>query len=131
MDAHTPLAVVELTMFVRGIGAGAVIMPTMVAAYGALRPEQMGDGAAQLNILQRVGGALGTAVIAVILARGRPLWRHAGRDQLAGAYDTTFWWVLGFASLALVPCFMLRSVEKRHRLTRTLTEVEPAAVIAP
>ena len=55
----------------------------MTAAFAALRPEQLSDATPQLNVLQRLGGAIGTAVLAVVLQRGerrtRPRRRAGGR----------------------------------------------------
>jgi hypothetical protein len=53
------------------------------------------------RILQQVGGAFGTAVLAVILAR------QAAAHPLAVAFDHTFWWSLAFTALAVVPALFL------------------------
>ena len=42
-------------------------MPAMSAAYAVLRPEQIADATPQLTVVQRVGGSIGTAVLAVVL----------------------------------------------------------------
>ena len=75
-----------------------------------------------INILQRVGGSVGTALLAVILERQitRPTTRlrptrsppggasqreRAPRDRapIATAFGHTFWWAAGMAVLAFVP----------------------------
>ena len=43
------------------------MMPAMSAAYAVLRPEQIADATPQLTVVQRVGGSIGTAVLAVVL----------------------------------------------------------------
>jgi hypothetical protein len=45
------------------------MMPAISAAYQTLRGEQVPGAAPALNILQRVGGSIGTALMAVALAR--------------------------------------------------------------
>ena len=50
--------------------SGSRFMPAMTAAFAALRPDQLSDATPQMNVLQRVGGAIGTAVLAVVLQRG-------------------------------------------------------------
>ena len=53
----------------RGVGIGFSFMPAMTAAFASLAPEQLSDATPQLNVLQRIGGAIGTAVLAVVLQR--------------------------------------------------------------
>ena len=50
-------------------GIGFSFMPAMTAAFASLRPDQLSDATPQLNVLQRIGGAIGTAVLAVVLQR--------------------------------------------------------------
>jgi hypothetical protein len=62
-----------------------------------------------MNVLQRVGGAIGTAVLAVVLQRA-----SAGAETpeaLASAFGTAFWWSVGIAALALIPCLVLLRAE--------------------
>ena len=86
---------------VRGVGIGFSFMPAMTAAFASLRPEQLSDATPQMNVLQRIGGAIGTAVLAVVLQRA------AGRlprsNHLARAFDTAYWWSLGICVLSLIP----------------------------
>ena len=56
-------------MFVRGIGIGFAFMPAMTAAFASLERSELSDATPQLNVLQRVGGSIGTAVLAVVLQR--------------------------------------------------------------
>ena len=42
-------------------------MPAMTAAFSPLSHDQVNDASPQLNVIQRVGGSLGTAIIAVVL----------------------------------------------------------------
>ncbi len=41
----------------------------MTVAFASLRTDQLSDATPQMNVLQRVGGAIGTAVLAVVLQR--------------------------------------------------------------
>ena len=58
--AHTPA------------GLGATITPAMAAAFGGLPPAVMGQATSAVNVVHRVAGALGSALLAVILLPGRP-----------------------------------------------------------
>ncbi len=70
IGANTSIAWLSFAMFVRGIGIGFAFIPAMAAAYAALRREELSDATPQLNVLQRVGGSIGVAVLAVVLQRG-------------------------------------------------------------
>jgi EmrB/QacA subfamily drug resistance transporter len=130
IGASTSIVAISLILVVRGVSIGLCFMPAMTAAFGALRPEQISDATPQLNVLQRVGGAIGTAVLAVALQRA-----SAGAhtpEQLAHAYGTAYWWGLGIAALAFIPAIMLLRAE-RSRVPGTAPEAEaaPAAGTAP
>jgi EmrB/QacA subfamily drug resistance transporter len=86
-------AALALVLVVRGIGLAWAQMPAMTAAYAAVSADQMGDAATIVNIVQRVGGALGAAGV-VILVADAPVAAGPGDD--AGAYSP------GFALLGVV-----------------------------
>src|SRR5262249_22287579 len=65
----TPYATISAVLLLRGVAMGFAIMPAMSAAYVGLRREQIRDASPQLNVVQRVGGSLGTALFAVLLER--------------------------------------------------------------
>jgi EmrB/QacA subfamily drug resistance transporter len=113
IGAHTSILGLSVALFLRGIGIGFAFVPAMAVAFAALRPDELSDATPQMNVLQRVGGSIGTAALAVVLQRsiisaGHPL-TQAG---LAGAYGTAFWWSLGIAAVAIVPCIMLTRAER-------------------
>ena len=60
---------IEPLLFAYGIATACSGMPLVSAAYAAVRHDQIPDAAALINILQRVGGAVGVAGLAVVLAR--------------------------------------------------------------
>ncbi len=107
LDAHTSYAVIVVAMFVRGVGAGFVSMPLITAALVSLHISKSQDASAQLNVLQRIGASLGTAIFVVILQRQA----RAGAE--AQAFGDAFGWVLALTALALIPCFLLMRLEKR------------------
>jgi EmrB/QacA subfamily drug resistance transporter len=121
----TSILLISLVLVLRGVGIGFSFMPAMTAAFAALRPEQLSDATPQLNVLQRVGGAIGTAVLAVVLQRATG---HAPSSaKLAGAFDTAYWWSLGIAALSLIPCLvLLRAENPRARLSGDAANAEAA-----
>jgi MFS family permease len=113
VGAHTSIVWLSVAMFVRGIGVGFAFLPAMSAAYAALRPAELADATPQLNVLQRVGGSIGTAVLAVVLQRG--LAGSHTVQAAAGAYGTAFWWSAAITALAIVPCVVLLRAERADR----------------
>ena len=69
IGAHTSIVWLSVAMFIRGIGIGFGFMPTMAAAFASLKRSELANATPQLNVLQRVGGSIGTAVLAVVLQR--------------------------------------------------------------
>jgi EmrB/QacA subfamily drug resistance transporter len=118
IGADTSIVAISLVLVVRGLSIGLCFMPAMSAAFSAMRPDQISDATPQINALQRTGGAIGTAVLAVVLQRAGVHARTPA--ELAGAFDTAYWWALGIAALSLIPCLMLLRAE------RPKSVVEPA-----
>ncbi|HXW29256.1 MAG TPA: DHA2 family efflux MFS transporter permease subunit [Xanthobacteraceae bacterium] len=63
----TPMWQIEIELFITGLGSGASMMPAMSAALGALRRDEVARATTGLNVVLRVGGSIGTALLAVVL----------------------------------------------------------------
>ena len=113
VTATTPFAVIGVAMAVRGIGVGLAIMPAMTAAFSVLNREQINDATPQLTVLQRVGGSLGTAIIAVVL-EGQIKHAHTAVATAAG-FGTTYWWVMGATLIGLLPTLLLARIERQAK----------------
>ena len=121
IGAHTPYVWISATLVARGIGVGSSMMPSMAAAFAVLRPDEIHDASPQLNVIQRVGGSVGTAILAVILSHN-VLDASASRGgkppepaALARAFGDTFWWAVGITAAAAVPAAFLMVSERRTR----------------
>jgi EmrB/QacA subfamily drug resistance transporter len=113
IGAHTSVAFICVTMLLRGAGMGASFMPAMTAAWGGRGRRAISYAKPQLNVLNRIGGSLGTTILAVVLANGE---RHAHNPaQAAAAFGTAFWWSVGLMSLAIIPCMVLMRAESNAR----------------
>src|SRR4051794_4291141 len=95
VGATTSFWVIGAAMVARGFGIGMSMMPSMTAAYAVLRPEQVNDATPQMNVLQRVGGSIGTAILTVVLQGGITGLAHPTAAGIAQSFDQTYWWVIG------------------------------------
>ncbi len=112
VGTSTSILGISAVLLFRGLGIGFSFMPAMTAAFASLRPDQLSDATPQLNVLQRIGGAIGTAVLAVVLQRSSGV--APSLTHLAGAFDTAYWWSLGIAVWALIPCVVLLRAESQR-----------------
>jgi MFS family permease len=94
----------QLLLAARGMALGLAAIPATVAAYAAVRAEQLPDATTQLNAVQRVGGAVGGALFATILARALP----AGAPE---AFAQAFRWLTGASALALAGAVALLTAQ--------------------
>jgi MFS family permease len=116
IGAHTSIAWLSVAMLGRGAGIGFAFMPAMAAAFASLERSELSHATPQLNVLQRVGGSMGTAVLAVVLERA-----SRGASTLSGAahaYGTAFWWACGLTAAAVVPCLVLVRAERAARAAK-------------
>jgi EmrB/QacA subfamily drug resistance transporter len=128
IGTHTSIFGLSIAMLVRGMGIGFAFMPAMAAAFASLERSELADATPQLNVLQRVGGSIGTAVLAVVLQRAL-----AGTHTLEGAaqaYGTAFWVAGGLTALAIVPCIVLLRAERAAREVKGDSGSPPPDVLA-
>jgi len=100
-------------MVVRGFAVGGTIVPTTTAAYQSLPQAAVGDATVQLNVLQRLGGSLSTALFAVILQSELASARTPVAQ--AAAFGTAFWWVVAVAVCATAPSVLLIVAQRAQR----------------
>jgi EmrB/QacA subfamily drug resistance transporter len=114
------------SLFVRGLGMGWTMMPVMAAAYATLTHSLLPKATTTINIVMRVGGSFGTALVAVVLQRqiaGR-LPRLSGiltsvpakgalrlsegvATKLSDSFAYSFWVVTGVTMIGLVATLFL------------------------
>ena len=111
VTATTPVWHIETALFARGMGIGMAMIPAMSAAYAVLRPEQIADATPQLTVVQRVGGSIGTAVLAVALDHS--LRDATGPAATAAAFRHAFWWAFAISLVAVAPAIVLLRAERR------------------
>jgi MFS family permease len=102
-DTQTSLWYLGAVLFVRGIGLGAVFIPVMAVAFIDLPRGDMPHASAITRIVQQVGGAFGTALVAVILAGA------ISSGDLVHRFDVAFWWTIGITVVAALVAILLPS----------------------
>jgi EmrB/QacA subfamily drug resistance transporter len=124
ISTHTPYWALLVALFLIGAGMGATITPAMAAAYQGLPPAALGQATSAINVVQRVAGAFGSALLAVVLQQAtaaRLPGFHGGigqvgllaaasphaADALAEAFGVSFAVALAITVLALVPAALL------------------------
>jgi MFS family permease len=131
VGADTSYLLLAASLFVIGLGLGSTIMPSMAVAYQAVPREAMAQATSAINVIQRVAGSVGTALLAVVLqgqiatnlpdldggigalaALSREGRSHA--PALANAFDRTFWVAFGLVAAALLPALLLPSMRSRR-----------------
>ncbi|MBL7491082.1 DHA2 family efflux MFS transporter permease subunit [Frankia sp. AgB1.9] len=144
VGGHTNELLLAAVLFVRGLGFGAAMMPAMAAAYQTLAPSAVPRATTTLNILQRVGGSVATALVAVELQHniasrlpgvggGKSTLAVAGAklpgpvaDKVASAFGATFWWVIGLSAVGFVASLFLPRISPPAAVPTPVTPSTPA-----
>jgi EmrB/QacA subfamily drug resistance transporter len=98
--------VLSAAQVLSGIGLGAMLIPIMTAAYQGLRREDMPRASSGIRIMQQLGGSFGSAALYIIVQRQLTEHPHTAAG-LASAFGGTFWWVVAFVAITLVPALIL------------------------
>ncbi|MGI9116827.1 MAG: MDR family MFS transporter [Gaiellales bacterium] len=132
VTGSTPYWWLALALLVRGVGLGFTLMPTMASAYALLDHHEVPRATPMLNVLQRIGGAIGVAVLAVILQREidaafggaggeaaaqamSAAQRAVMSDRVADAFGTAYWWSMAMVAAALIPALVMWRQQRRTR----------------
>jgi EmrB/QacA subfamily drug resistance transporter len=67
VDTDTSYLFLCGSLFVMGLGMGGTMMPIMTSALRTLQPVEVARGSTLVNIIQQIGGSIGTAIMSVIL----------------------------------------------------------------
>ncbi len=140
IGARTAYWYLAAALFLIGAGLGATITPSMAAAFQHLAHQAVPRATSAINVVQRVAGSLGTALLAVVLQAAissRLPGLHGGIGQaaalaatqpaqattrLADAFATTFWVAFALTAAALPPALLLpgrpQQPPPRHHPTR-------------
>jgi EmrB/QacA subfamily drug resistance transporter len=113
VGAHTSIFYLSCVNVLRGVGIGFGFMPAWSAAFASLERHELGHATPQLNVIQRSGGSIGTAVLTVVLAH-ELIGKHTPA-AMAHAYGFAFWASGILCLMAFIPCIVLLRTERRVR----------------
>ncbi|NEW72822.1 MDR family MFS transporter [Streptomyces rhizosphaericus] len=108
VTADTSEALLMAALFVRGIALGAAMIAPMGAAYVGLEHGEIPDASIITRVAQQLGGAVGIAVLAVILQHSTGGAHTPG--ALADGFGTAFWWSVALTAVAVPLCLLLPSL---------------------
>jgi len=136
----TPYLFLAGALFVIGLGLGATIPPSMAVAYQTSPPEAVAQATSTINVIQRVAGSIGTALLAVVLQRsisanlpgadggiGEFAGHPGATAALADAFGTAFWVAFALVAVALVPALLLPRLTTGPERTPPALAAEPSA----
>ncbi|WP_181160501.1 MFS transporter [Streptomyces solincola] len=108
LSAHTPYPLLCATLAVRGLGTGLTIVPAMTRAFQSVRPPSIPDAAAQLNLVQRIGGAVALAAVTVVLEAAA----RRSHGLAPAAFAHSFTWLLAAYAVMLLPAAALLPADR-------------------
>ena len=111
-DSGTNVILLGAALLIRGAGLGGVFIPLMVSAYVGLSSEQIPHASIATRILQTIGGAFGSAVLATIVEHQLASHCASGIQNVVSAYNVAFWWSVGFTILSVIPTLFLTVYKK-------------------
>lgn len=104
VDAITAIWLLVTVLFVRGLGMGIMIVPVMSSAYMGIPKDKISQATVTTDVLQSVGGAAGSAILASIIinvAANAP--KATPLLTMTYAYNMGFAWSAGFTLLMFIP----------------------------
>jgi EmrB/QacA subfamily drug resistance transporter len=109
LGSSTNIVLPILILLVRGGGLGTMSIAMMVSIYDGLDAKEAAQGTTSMRIFQQIGGAFGTALLAIILSQGIAA---SGNADVSSAFSTVFWWSMAFTTIAAIPAICLRGKKK-------------------
>ncbi|MFX3618828.1 MAG: MDR family MFS transporter [Sporolactobacillus sp.] len=110
-DGSTNKWLLIAALFVRGAAEGGMLIPIMTDVYIGLPKEQISQATISTRMLQNIGGAFGTAILATVVQHSLT-GEIPNLTNLSGAYNAAFVWSIVSIAVTAIPAWFL-SVKKR------------------
>lgn len=134
--ASTSKYLVMAMLFFRGIGQGGLTIPVMSDSFVGLPSNMISQATTATRMIQNVGSALGTAVLATVISKQMtgvlPTVAH-----MSSAYHMAFIWSVAFTAVAIIPAWFLshhakagvsEGAEKQDHSEKTTVTEKPKTV---
>jgi DHA2 family multidrug resistance protein len=102
-------------LILRGVGLGFLFVPLTSATVAGLPMRLIGQGTGMFNLMRQLGGSLGIATMATMLARQTVVQKQLLTEHV-GSYDPTTMARLGGLTKALVARGIDASIAKQQAL---------------
>jgi len=112
VSGDTSLVLLGFAQVVSGLGIGATIVPIMTSAFVGLDPAAVPRASSSVRIMQQLGASFGSAVLLIITQNQLNDHPHTTAG-MAAAFGTTFWWILGFTVVMLIPVLFLPGRQRK------------------
>jgi hypothetical protein len=106
-SSYTNQLLLAAALLIRGAGLSGLLIPIMTSAYVGLSRNQIPDASIATRILQTIGGAFGSAILATILANQLSIRNVSTIATVSSAYNIAFGWSIGFTVIAIIPALLL------------------------
>ncbi|MCY0909936.1 MAG: MFS transporter, partial [Sulfobacillus thermotolerans] len=104
VGGHAPEWLLATSLIIRGAGLSTVVIAVSVGVYRDVPAHAVASASSMSEIIQQLGGAVGSEVLALILAESL---HHISPFQAVRAYEHTLWWSIVFLSAILIPSLWL------------------------
>ncbi|KRL05135.1 MDR family MFS transporter [Liquorilactobacillus oeni] len=105
-DVNTNKYLILIALFVRGMAQGGLTIPVMADSYTNIPKEQIAQATTATRMLQNVGGAFGSAILATVI-QNQVNGLVPTVSNLTSAYHTAFIWSIVITLLAAIPAWFL------------------------
>ena len=101
LQAGTPGLEVALVLCGRGLSLGLIIQPLLVATLGELPPDELADANTLFNIVERVAGSFGVALVATFFQS------RVRIDGAVSGFHDTVWLLVALAGAGFLISMLL------------------------
>jgi EmrB/QacA subfamily drug resistance transporter len=115
--AHTAFAALVPCLVLRGLGMGSAFAAAVSAGYATLERSWVPRATPVIDVLQRMGGAVGVALLTLALQSGLADVTPGPSAVTArgDAFGNAFTWALAGLAAAMIPALLLLREERRAR----------------
>lgn len=111
-NTDTNYILLSIALLIRGAGVGSLMIVVMSSAYLGFPRELIPHATIATRIFHTIGGSFGSAILATVVSQQMAGHTSSDLPALTHAYDVSFWWVIVFAVVAVIPTLFLTTRKK-------------------